>query len=282
MRQEQGTWLGVTKQGRIAVLTNFREEGVIIQEVRSRGAIVNSFLTQPAGSNQDTEAFIRNLTDGEGLKGVGGFTLVCGSIGQPLGVISNRTPNVEGTTWILKDIGETIGLSNAAFANRSWPKVIRGEKLLSDVIKENVTQQSSRSALIEAMFQILSDDKLPMRSKGMGWDAYLKELRKSIFIPVIGGEGADDLSAEDLAAAKSGQHVNVEHDAKYAGKGDGLSGVYGTQKQTVVLVDHQGKVTFVERSLYGENGSAVSASERDRVSEFDIEGWDKPKEYGSR
>ena len=53
----------------------------------------------------------------------------------------------------------------------------------------------------------------------------------------------------------------------------GLSGVYGTQKQTVVLVDHQGRVTFVERSLYDTDAQPIDETERDKWFDFDIESW---------
>jgi len=272
VRKEQGTWLGITKQGRIAVLTNFREEGAFQLEARSRGAMVNAFLTQPAESPNDTKHFIERLVEGEGLKGVGGFSLVCGSVGEPLAVISNRTPSVEGITWIAGDGEQTIGLSNAAFANRSWPKVLDGEELLSSAIKESVASHASKPSFIEDMFHLLSTDTLPKSSKGTDWDSYAKEMRNSIFIPAIGGEEVDDMSAEDLAAARSDQHVTAKDEIKREDKGDGQSGAYGTQKQTVVLVDYQGRVTFVERTLYDAAGRTTTAKDRDRILEFVIEG----------
>ena len=235
--------------------------------------MVNSFLTQPAHKEATTDTFIEALTEGEGLKGVGGFSLICGKVGEPLVVISNRTPDVASTPWIFKEGGETVGLSNSAFANKSWPNVLSGEELLSQAIEDSISHHGSQASLIENLFQLLSVDTLPKRPKGMVWESYNRELRKSIFIPVIGGAGTDELSAEDLAAAKSDQQVMVEDDQQMTDKGDGLSGLYGTQKQTVVLVGHQGRVTFVERSLYGAGGKAVPASERDRVYEFDIQGW---------
>lgn len=235
--------------------------------------MVNAFLAQPVNSNRSTDDFIASLVDGEGLKGVGGFSLICGNIGEPLAVISNRTPTVKGTAWIAKDKDETIGLSNDAFANRSWPKVRRGEELLSSIIKSNVADRGSQASLVEDMFQLLREDTMPKRLAGRGWNSYLGELRNSIFIPPIGGDGPDNMSAEDLAAARS-QHVVIE-EVKRPDKNDGQSGVYGTQKQTVVLVDHHGKVTFVERALYDATGMATATSDRDRTFNFDVEGWTK-------
>ena len=273
MRQEQGTWLGMTKQGRIAVLTNFREDGAIQIEGKSRGAMVNAFLTQPTDSEQDTQSFVENLVESGGLQGVGGFSLVCGKIGEPLAVISNRTPDAKGITWISKDGGKTTGLSNAAIADRSWPKVLRGEELVASVIRTDVDNMAPQAVLLDNLFRILSDDTLPKRPKDGKWESHVKELRNSIFIPPIGGEGADHLSAEDLAAATKGPPLTVDEQTEKAKSGNGQSGIYGTQKQTVLMVDNQGAVTFVERTLFDETGRSTAKEARDRRFDFSIDGW---------
>ena len=263
--------MGVTKGGLIAVLTNFREEAPVDPEARSRGAMVNAFLTQPAGQFDSTADFVKHLVeDDEGLEGVGGFSLVCGKIGEPLAVISNRTPSVEGTTWIMKEAGETVGLSNAAFADRTWTKVTRGEEMLKAAIAEDAqkNRKEQPQGFIERLFGILSNDTLPRSpAGGAGLAGYLKELRNSIFIPAIGGEATRDASAEDLAAARGGQ---ISQGGKPGS--DGLSGVYGTQKQSVLLVSHQGHFTFVERTLYDGDARPTEGAARERSFEFDIEG----------
>ena len=223
--------------------------------------MVNAFLKQPIKETQGTEAFLRTLLEGDGLKGIGGFSLVCGKLGEPLAVISNRTPDVEGVTWLASQRGETVGLSNAAFGDRSWPKVTEGEELMETVIARSMARSDNTEAFVEEMMKLLSTETLPKRQEGQGWDAYVKELRKSILIPKLGGEGMDGMRAEDVATAKSDQHVQ------------GLSGVYGTQQQTVVLVDHQGHVTFVERTLYDNKAQVVEDAERDKWFEFDIKDW---------
>lgn len=236
--------------------------------------MVNAFLTQAPHSSDGTKEFIHDLVEDDGLKGVGGFSLVCGKVGEALAVISNRTPNVEDTAWIANDKGETIGLSNAAFGDRSWPKVLRGEALLSSAIKRDLSEQNSQSDLIEHLFRILDDDMLPRKPKDYPWDSYVRELRKSIFIPAIGGEGAEGSRAEDLAAAQGDQRVHVENTAEVSETRDDLDSLYGTQKQTIVLVGRQGRVTFVERTLYDAIGKATAAPDRDRTFRFDIEGWE--------
>ena len=223
--------------------------------------MVNTFLKQPQRQRQSTEAFLQSLLEGDGLKGVGGFSLVCGKIGEPLAVVSNRTPGVEGVTWLAYKRGETVGLSNAAFDDRSWPKVTEGEKLLASAIAESVARKDPKARFIDSVMDLLSTDTLPKRREGQKWNSFVKELRMSILIPRIGGEGMDNLRADDIAAANSDQH------------GEGLSGVYGTQKQTVILVDHMGKATFVERSLYDSAAQPIKVSERDEWFEFDIENW---------
>lgn len=223
---------------------------------------MNAFLKQSSENNQGTEAFLENLLEGEGLKGIGGFSLVCGKVGEPLAVISNRTPNVEGVTWLVGQRDETVGLSNAAFGDKSWPKVADGEKYMEDTITLSVTRRDSKADFVKRLLSLLSIDTLPKRQEGQSLDMFIKELRKSILIPRLGGEGMDDMNAEDIATAESHQRAQ------------GLSGVYGTQKQTVVLVDHQGHTTFVERSLYDSHAQPIPDAERDKWFEFDIQGWD--------
>lgn len=275
-RSVHGTWLGITKQGRLAVLTNFREDGPINPEAISRGAIVNMFLTQDVEHIDSTDEFIPKLMDGGCLTGVGGFSLVCGKVGERLAVVSNRTSREGGPIWILRERGETVGLSNAAFADDSWPKVTRGKRLLSEAIERDLVQKNSKVAFIEILFEILNDDTLPRNKLGSNnWESQVQELRNSIFIPAVGGEATEEQVPTDIGAGKSTRTLH-DGNALPLSKEQGYEyiGQYGTQKQTVVLVDLEGHVTFQEETLYGANGTH-SKNNRDKSFDFNIDGWER-------
>lgn len=211
--------------------------------------MVNAFLTEAPADAPSTEEFVRRLITDDGVKGVGGFSLVCGRVGEPLAVVSNRTPSTEGVAWIGKEPGQTAGLSNAAFGDRSWRKVLDGERLMNVAISESVNQKLTENQLIQKLLEVLSTDTLPRpegNEKGEGLITYLKHLRNSIFIPPIGGEIAEKGKADEIAAAKENHPVTVD---------DHMSGVYGTHTQTVILVRHDGQCTFFERSIFAPKGS---------------------------
>jgi len=257
-REVQGTWLGVTSDGRIAVLTNFRDDTQPFEGAQSRGAMVNAFLMEPPEIAPSTEEFVAKLINEDGIKGVGGFSLVCGRAGEPLAVVSNRTPSVEGVTWIAAERGQVVGLSNAAFGDRSWPKVVDGERLMADAINTSITENLTESQLIEKLLGVLSTDTLPRLSDAnKSFNLYLKHLRESIFIPPIGGEDLGTEKADEIAAAPKKSHPITANRP--------MSGVYGTQKQSVILISHQGHCTFYEKSLF------EPASLRDRIFHFTIQ-----------
>lgn len=272
-REEQGTWLGVTKDGRIAVLTNFREEGQEIARDKSRGGIPKAYLTPPPEQAESDEDFAQRMINDVGIHDVGGFSLLFGRMrpsnegsNSGLSIISNRTSSAAGLVRVAEKTGETHGLSNSHFGDLTWPKVVHGEHLLSQAIKASVFRQDPQEKLIEGLFDVLSVDTMPKRRAGEDWNTYARQLRNSIFIPPVGGEPIATKPSDEIAAADG---IGTPDAA--AIKPD--EPLYGTQKQTVVLVDRKGTVTFTERTLFDRVGNAAAGKREERQYRFSIEGW---------
>jgi uncharacterized protein with NRDE domain len=241
LRPIQGTWLGMTRCGKIAVLTNYREQQPPDPNAVSRGAIIRKFLTEDVGPMED---FVRTIVTSGIARDAGGFSLVCGKVGEKLAIISNRAEDQSQVPWIAGDVVQTIGLSNAAFHNRTWKKVNLGEELMLDVIRANIQGNESEDELITQFLELLSHDTLARDTdlEQGGLDAHILELRNSIFIPPLGRKAVTGA----------------------------LSGIYGTQKQTVVLVDHEDNVRFFERTLYDEKSDPIPLGRGDKDVRFQI------------
>lgn len=305
-RAEQGTWLGITRTGNFAVLTNYRETDTNdadhpIQGARSRGGMVTAWLT--ANPEERTEQFVQRLTEGDGVKGVGGFSLLCGKLRrqrntehglEPLAIISNRCDESGQVPWIADKRGEVYGLSNTSYADPDvWPKVQMGREKVLDVVKEVVKAGLGEEDLVSMLFNVLDSDTLP-KQDGREFEEYIYELRKSIFIPSIGSDTSpqDVPKADEIAAAVPLQSdgpntTNKQTVAKEEFEAElkeeerpepvpnnVTTGIYGTQRQTIVLVDWNGKVTFRERSLWDAEGHPIERGSGDMKFEFNIEGWD--------
>lgn len=263
--------MGVTKQGKVALLTNYREDvSSDAVGVYSRGRIVNSWLTSDPSENQSTHDFVQTMVASPEAKQVGGFSLVCGRINEPLAIVSNRSSDMDHITWVASGKNQTRGLSNTSVDDRSWPKIIKGEELMQIAIEGHVQANEDEDALVERLLGVLSADTLPRLSEeNTSVDAYIKHLRKSIFVPVIGTEEDPGREEEETAAA------DVE-DTQKKPAANGLNqnystGPYGTQKQTILLARPDGRVRYFERTLYDNNAQAVPIGQGDQSIEFTIE-----------
>lgn len=135
----RGTWLGVTRDGRFAALTNFRGAPPVAGGP-SRGALAAGFLRGTLGA----EAYARQVeSDGARYQG---FSLLVGDA-SGLWVVSNRdraSPVAPGIH----------GLSNHLL-DTPWPKVLRGTHALQSALWLDAPQREAR------MLDALSDRAPP-------------------------------------------------------------------------------------------------------------------------
>jgi uncharacterized protein with NRDE domain len=160
--QGKGTWLGVTKKGRIAAVTNYRDPEKINPNAPSRGLLVSNFLISDQPPADYLNA-IENLNEN-----YNGFNLVVGDSKQ-LWWYSNRKNN------ILK-IGTGIhGISNHLL-DTPWPKIKKSTSGLHDILN------TSDPIDPEDIFQLLADtnrpaDKnLPDTGVGLEWERILSSV----------------------------------------------------------------------------------------------------------
>lgn len=308
LRTEQGTWLGITRAGHLAVLTNYRElqpgtGAPSVSGARSRGAVATNWLGAPP--SQSVGGFVEAMIANGGTQGVGGFSLICGKLRrkrrredaaaaaapaamEPLAILSNKAARPDEIPWFCEGRGETVGLSNAAFDSpQEWPKVTKGKALLRELVAEAAAASSSEGgrlgedALRERLFGLLSRDDLPT-GPGMRFEDYFQVLQESIFIPPVGNQEHRDAMAQAQAnggaggAADPALRAAVDGSQRPDPQAQAFStGMYGTQRQTVILVDWDGNVTYTERALFDESGNAVEKGKGDVTFRFAIDGWDE-------
>ena len=207
--KEGGTWLGITKTGRVAAITNFRDPRNLKAGAPSRGSLVSEFLCGGENPREYIHS-IRQTSDR-----YNGFNLILGNR-SGLFYFSN-----EGD--LFREISPgTHGLSNDLL-DTPWPKVERGRKLL-----DSLTSKTENPPPDE-IFHILTDTSrpddthLPDTGIGLEWERLLS----SIFIQ---------------------------------------SEVYGTLSSSVIFVDRDNNVTFIERTFISGPGKYKTAEFKFRMN----------------
>ena len=206
-----GTWLGVSRSGRFAAVTNYRE-GIRLRDAastsgpagtakRSRGLLVTDWLK--ADADQTAVEFLSRVEDA--ASEYNGFNLLIGDL-DGLFYFSNRGGGGQALAPGL------YGLSNHLL-DTPWPKVTRAKSQIAGCVE-------SKCLPIDDMFEVLADetpaadDQLPDTGVGV----VLERLLSPIFI-----------------RAKT----------------------YGTRSSTIVVIDSEHTVRFIERTFASGRTSDV-------------------------
>jgi uncharacterized protein with NRDE domain len=156
-----GTWMGITKTGRWAGITNFRDPPGLKPHAPSRGALVTDFLF----GRESPKSYLEQIH--QNAEAYNGFNLIVGD-GSGLFYYSNYQHEIQHLSPGI------YGLSNR-FIDSPWPKVETGKAQL-----KKLTQK--RSVDDEAIFTLLQDRQhppphlLPDTGVGMEWERILSPL----------------------------------------------------------------------------------------------------------
>ncbi|MDR5833865.1 NRDE family protein [Caballeronia sp. LZ034LL] len=134
-----GTWLGVSRDGRFAALTNYRAPSETRPDAPTRGTLVSDFL---AGERLAPLTYLERVAE-RGQR-YNGFNLLCGDFTRrELGWYGNRADAPPA----LLEAG-VHGLSNSLL-NTPWPKLVAQRDALHDLI--HADERPSLEVLIDTL-----------------------------------------------------------------------------------------------------------------------------------
>lgn len=197
--QAGGTWMGITRQGRFAAVTNFRDPSDKRATARSRGALVTEFLS----GAESPKAFLDGLAARAGA--YNGFNLIVGD-GASLWYYGSRESEA-------REVEPGVhGLSNHLL-DEPWPKVVRARQAMHDAL--------AHPDPAPALFELLSDGhgapdaSLPDTGVGIAWERRLASplitgvdygTRASTVLVVTSG---DEVTFEERTRAADGSVEGV-------------------------------------------------------------------------
>jgi uncharacterized protein with NRDE domain len=203
-----GTWFGVSRKGKIAVLANHREMEKARPDSPSRGFLVRDFLMDDNTADKYLEKLKRT---GDIYNG---FSLVFGDF-RRLYYYSNKTD--AGCV-----ISEGIHGQSNHLLDTPWPKVEGGKEALRRILSSGLEPS------VEELFALLADktraaDNL-LPDTGVGIEN--ERILSSIFV-------------------------------------NGPS--YGTRSSTLVMVDRENNLTFIERTYNGNPDHYTTVEHRFKI-----------------
>ncbi|MFT4993184.1 MAG: hypothetical protein ACI965_000202 [Paraglaciecola sp.] len=162
--QAGGTWMGITRAGRLAALTNIRDPKKIKKDAITRGALVSQYLQGDA----QQAAYLAQLQRTE--THYNGYNLLFGPW-HSLQVYNNHLDQSEQLS------SGVYGLSNASL-NSPWPKINKGTMQLAEYCHDGHSIQPEKLfALLKDKHQA-EDHNLPKTGVPIEWERQLS----SIFI----------------------------------------------------------------------------------------------------
>ncbi|CDO69875.1 hypothetical protein BN946_scf184884.g34 [Trametes cinnabarina] len=244
-----GTWAGINRAGRIALLTNITEPTRKYES--SRGDLTSSFLL-PKQPKATLETEIDEFVLENRGRAYAGFNLLLlspapsdsGTLSLDGAFATNSGGSGQITARMLTmDERHCGGISNGIdhHGANEWPKVKHGIQTLNEVL-HSLPQDATEAEIVERLFALLT-----WKSEHAPIDR--SELRNTILVDPL------------LIQSKESSD-------------DPCPNYYGTRLSTVILIRRNGAALFIERDIWtlDEEGRVARGDPgRDRVFRFQIE-----------
>ncbi|MBS0581327.1 MAG: NRDE family protein [Proteobacteria bacterium] len=155
-----GTWLGLDRQRRFGVVTNFRERQPPLAAAPSRGELIPAYL----GGPQEPQQFLATLQ--ARAREYAGFNLLLADR-HSLWYGSNR-----GTPFARALAPGVHGLSNESL-DTPWPKLQRVRRGFEDWLRQELSDPSPLFALLGDRTRVSDDAQLPHTGLTTEWERVL-------------------------------------------------------------------------------------------------------------
>ncbi len=155
-----GTWMGFTRTGRFAVVTNIRKPQHLRQVLQSRGSLVADFLLSP---NDSPRGYLTGLRNQVGL--YEGFNLVVGDLQR------QECWHVNSDERIVAQLAPGFHALSNANINTPWPKSRKIAKAMAAV------KGSVESLFVALEDSAVADTDLPQTGVPHEWERRLSAVR---------------------------------------------------------------------------------------------------------
>lgn len=162
--KEGGSWLGISKKGKMAAITNYLE-GKVNPEAQGRGFLVPNFLTD----HQDSYSYLKKVS----LEGhlYNGFNLLTAEFKAKEDTMCYYGNRGSAEPIYLKS--GIYGLSNSLLET-PWNKLQQGKRLFTSVVNQTLP----REGLIQELIKVLNNEELntpdlAQESQGKGYSSQM-------------------------------------------------------------------------------------------------------------
>lgn len=156
-----GTWMGITREGRFAALTNVRAPSAKRDDAPTRGALVSDYLAGRAGP----KAYVEELAAHAGR--FNGFNLLVGDRNTLIWYSNMATEDERNGQPLAPGV---YGVSNGLL-DTPWPKVVRTKAQFASLLCQGAPEDAYFEMLTDTTRA--SDCRLPKTGVSLEWERVL-------------------------------------------------------------------------------------------------------------